>query len=286
VPRPSSSINEADRSFEMVFATDALIGGHRLAITPENVSRATGISLLDSHNRSSLSNVIGVVGETSIVGNEARARIRMSARAEPLWQDVKAGIIRGGSVGYTIDETTSMVEDGKPVKIAKRWTPREISLTAVPADPAATIRSHAMDTTVTPDPAAPDPPLNDRAAVNSEIRSIAKVLGLPQTWIDTQIDANAGIDAARAAAFEELKTRSAAAGTIRVATASIGGFDANDPDWRVRQISEVITSRMTGQAPPDSARQFMGLPAPELFREIMRVRGQDTAAPARSFNVP
>ena len=71
-----SSINEADRSFEMVFATDALIGGHRLAITPENVSKATGVSLLDSHNRSSLSNVIGVVGETSIVGNEARARVQ------------------------------------------------------------------------------------------------------------------------------------------------------------------------------------------------------------------
>ena len=85
-----SSINEADRSFEMVFATDALIGGHRLAITPENVSKATGVSLLDSHNRSSLSNVIGVVGETSIVGNEARARVRMSARADALWQDVKA----------------------------------------------------------------------------------------------------------------------------------------------------------------------------------------------------
>ena len=94
-----SSINEADRSFEMVFATDALIGGHRLAITPENVSKATGVSLFDSHNRSSLSNVIGVVGETSIVGNEARARVRMSARADALWQDVKAGIIRGGSVG-------------------------------------------------------------------------------------------------------------------------------------------------------------------------------------------
>ena len=209
-----SSINEADRSFEMVFATDALIGGHRLAITPENVSKATGVSLLDSHNRSSLSNVIGVIGETSIVGNEARARVRMSARADALWQDVKAGIIRGGSVGYVIDEMTNATEGGKQVKIAKRWTPREISLTAVPADPAATIRSQEaiMEQVTTTEPAAtastPDPPV-DRTAINTEIRAIAKLTSLPQTWIDRQIDTSATLEVARAAAFEEMKTRAA-----------------------------------------------------------------------------
>ena len=257
-----SSINEADRSFEMVFATDALIGGHRLAITPENVSKATGVSLLDSHNRSSLSNVIGVVGETSIVGNEARARVRMSARADALWQDVKLGIIRGGSVGYVVDEMTNATEGGKQVTIAKRWTPREISLTAVPADPAATIRSQEaiMDQVNTTEPAAtastPDPPAVDRAAINTEIRSIAKLISppLPQSWIDRQIDTNSTIEVARAAAFEEMKTRASAGGITRTATASVGGFDANDPDWRIRQISEVITARMTGQAPPESAQ--------------------------------
>jgi hypothetical protein len=274
-----SSINEADRSFEIVFATDALISGHRLAITPENVSKATGVSLLDSHNRSSLSNVIGVVGETTIVGNEARARVRMSPRAEPLWLDVKAGIIRGGSVGYVVDEMVTSTEGGKQVKIAKRWTPREISLTAVPADPAATIRSQEAimePTSATNDPVVIGPPVVDRAATNAEIRAIAKLTNLPQSWIDTQIDANASVEIARAAAFEEMKARAAAVGVVRTATAAIGGFDASDPDWRIRQISEVITSRVTGQAPPDSARQFMGLPAPELFREVLRVRGQDT----------
>ena len=134
-----------------------------------------------------------------------------------------------------IDEMTNATEGGKQVKIAKRWTPREISLTAVPADPAATIRSQeaTMEQVTTTEPAAtastPDPPL-DRAAINTEIVNRETINPpLPQTWIDRQIDTNATIEVARAAAFEEMKTRASAGGTTRTATASVGGFDANDP---------------------------------------------------------
>ena len=87
-----------------------------------------------------------------------------------------------------------------------------------------------MDQVNTTEPAAtastPDPPAVDRAAINTEIRSIAKLISppLPQSWIDRQIDTNSTIEVARAAAFEEMKTRASAGGITRTATASVGGF--------------------------------------------------------------
>ena len=40
------------------------------------------------------------------------------------------------------------------------------------------------DTTITPAP----PETQTRAAINTEIRSIARIAGLDQSWIDGQID--------------------------------------------------------------------------------------------------
>ena len=81
-----------------------------------------------------------------------------------------------------------------------------------------------MDQVTTTEPAAtastPDPPVEDRAAINTEIRAIAKLTSLPQSWIDRQIDTSATLEVARAAAFEEMKTRAAKGGTTRTATAS------------------------------------------------------------------
>ena len=49
------------------------------------------------------------------------------------------------------------------------------------------------------------------AAVNAEIRSIARIAGLDQSWVDAQIDAEADADTARRAAFEALAHRSSPA---------------------------------------------------------------------------
>jgi len=56
------------------------------------------------------------------------------------------------------------------------------------------------DTTITPAP----PETQTRAAINTEIRSIARIAGLDQSWIDGQIDAAADADTARRAAFDVL----------------------------------------------------------------------------------
>jgi hypothetical protein len=122
----------------------------------------------------------------------------------------------------------------------------------------------------------------NRAAINVEIRGIAKVAGLPQTWTDSQIDAGATIEAARAAAFAAMQARSAATDSIRTATAGISGYDANDPEWRVRTIGEAIHCRMSGTAPSDAARPYAELTLVEIAKDCLRARGlSTTGSPAQ-----
>jgi hypothetical protein len=117
-------------------------------------------------------------------------------------------------------------------------------------------------------------PITDRAAVNAEIRTIARTAGLPQSWINSQIDApSPSVEASRAAAFAAMQARSAAADSIRVAST---GFSLDDPEWRTRTIGEAIFSRMTGVAPSEAARPFAGLTLIELARDCLRARNLST----------
>lgn len=80
-------------------------------------------------------------------------------------------------------------------------------------------------------PAPPDS--QTRAATNTEIRSIARIAGLDQSWIGGQIDAAADADTARRAAFEALANRSSP--TIRTEQVRIEMDDSqDDPTQRAR----------------------------------------------------
>src|SRR5512147_1317229 len=74
---------------------------------------------------------------------EGRATVRFSARddVEPLWQDVRAGIIRNVSVGYTVRAYEVIEQDGQvPVWRAIDWQPVELSAVPVGADGGAGFR--------------------------------------------------------------------------------------------------------------------------------------------------
>jgi hypothetical protein len=121
-----------------------------LSLEPGHVDLSrlmNGAPLLDSHAAYSLAGIIGVVERAWLSdgpeGPEARAAVRFSERAEvePLWQDVRAGIIRHVSAGYRV--RTYRIDDDAdpPVWRAVDWQPVELSLVAVPADPGAVLRS-------------------------------------------------------------------------------------------------------------------------------------------------
>jgi len=140
VPAVVSTSTPVDRGgfFEVLRHTKSAI----------DLSRAP-LPLLTGHDSRSVN--IGLVENLKLDGNKLRGVVRLgqSKQADDLWPDIQSGIIRGVSVGYTVDEWESG-DDG--TEIAVRWQPHEMSLIGVAADPQAGLNrgSNMTDTTTEP----------------------------------------------------------------------------------------------------------------------------------------
>lgn len=309
LPAAASTWNADTWTVECVIATSGAAvsryderGEYMEILSLENQSWPSQIPLLDAHRRGSMDNVLGSVDTLRVVGGELLGRATLS-RHHPLSQRIAADLGDGhrfsASIGYI---TLASREQANPStkrreKIATRIDLLEASLVVLPADRLAGTRSHSMtanpapvEQPVTPPAPAPvvtAPPVQeraagvttdiaDRAAVNGEIRSIARLSGLDQTWIDAQIDGNATTDQARQAAFAALGTRAAPAGTVRNATISIGA-DHTDPELRVRHVGEALFARHNpGHQLSEPARAFFGLSTLDIARESLKLRGLAT----------
>ena len=153
------SVDEEHRTVELVFSTgatfarfDFLKGRYnlRLSLDPKHVRLDrlnSGAPLLNAHSTWDLSHQIGVVVDGSAVvdGKEARCTVRFSSRedVEPIWQDVKDGIIRNVSVGASIHkyEEKQGKDEDVPTRTAVDWEPNEVSLVPVGADAGAKVRA-------------------------------------------------------------------------------------------------------------------------------------------------
>ena len=285
---PSSADRDA-RTVEVIWSTGAPVRRRDMAgpyieclsLAPEAVdlSRLQGASVLDAHRQSAVRDVLGSVQSASVDGQRGTALLRFSARpdVEPLWQDVLSGILRHVSVGYSVENWAESTQSGASVMTATRWTPHEISLVPTPADPGAHIR---METDMT-DPTiitATPPEMQTRAAINTEIRSIARVAGLDQSWIDGQIDSAADADTARRAAFEALATRSAP--TIRTEQVRVEiGDSQDDPSLRARQMGEALYARINPlHQLSDPARRYAYATPVDMAKELLNLRGESTMA--------
>ena len=281
-----ASANRDARTVEVIWSTGApvrrrdMTGQYveRLSLDPQAVdlSRLHGASVLDAHRQSAVRDVLGSVQSATVDGQRGTALIRFSSRpeVEPLWQDVLSGILRHVSVGYSVEEWAETAESGARVLTAVRWTPHEISLVPTPADPGARIRmeTHMTDTTITLAP----PETQTRAAINTEIRSIARIAGLDQTWIDGQIDVAA--DTARRAAFEALASRSAP--TIRTEQVRVEmGDSEDDPALRARQMGEALYARINPRHElSEPARRYAYATPVDMAKELLTLRGESTMA--------
>lgn len=98
--------------------------------------------LLFNHDRNK---VIGKIQRAWIENERGNAEIEFDtdSESETIYQKVKSGTLKGVSVGYTVTvwefvENNTNSVDGRfqgPCDIAKKWTPFEISIVSVPADP-------------------------------------------------------------------------------------------------------------------------------------------------------
>jgi len=150
------SLNEEARTLEVTFSTgaqvkrfDFLEGSfvEELAMGEDNVRLErfnNGAQLLNNHDRSGgVESVLGVVEAARVENGVGIARIRFSDRedVEPIFRDVKNGILRNFSVGYRVHSFEERQEEDKRILRAIDWEPTELSLVTIPADPGAQARN-------------------------------------------------------------------------------------------------------------------------------------------------
>lgn len=152
-------IDDEARTVDLIFSTGAAVlrsdywSGKQyrevLSLDPAHVRLDrlnAGGPLLDAHSAWSVGDVLGTVQADSarIEKGKALATVRFSKRAdvEPIWQDVRDGIVRSVSVGYRVYkfQEDSPKDGGVATRTAIDWEPFEVSMVPMPADAGARVR--------------------------------------------------------------------------------------------------------------------------------------------------
>lgn len=223
-----------------------------------DLDSARGVSVLNSHNQSGLENVIGVVDDIWVKGDKVRARVRFSDRPDirGYVDDVAAGVIRSLSVGYEVAEWREGTQGGQRTRTAIKWTIREVSFVAVPADPQA--RTRARD---------------DRGSTNRAIRELAARAGASPAIADGLIDREASLEEARSAMFDNILSRGA---TRVVSSRDHRSFD--DPEFFRTAVADGLYMRIEPAHRPDAAaRQFVGASVADVARACLQRNGVSVA---------
>lgn len=278
-----TSFNAEARTVDVVLATDTPVRVRTwegtydeiLAITPAAIdtSRLDSLALLDSHDRyGGLASRLGgiVPGSLRFEGGKAivTAKLSRNERGQALFDDLSDGHVLPASVSFRPLEQkrTEAAPGGVATVNVTRWTPLELSIVSVPADPKASTRSE-------PEHTPNQGHQMTRKEINDSIRNIAEIAGLDRAWADEQIDSEIDVETARAAAFEAMKARGATAATIR---APHNSTTMENPEARRRAMSEAVYARTTaGAQVSDTARQFVGMTAIEVARECLRHAGEN-----------
>ena len=290
-PFTPATIDEANRTVELIASTGAGVVRadfdgpfiERLEVTQAAVdlSRLDGMPLLDSHRQDGLDRILGVVRGVRFDGGNLVVKVEFSPRAEAVWTDVRAGIIRNVSIGYgPLKWKEGTDAKGARIRTITRWELQEVSLVPVGADPAAKVRSNMTETTTTAEAPASTvttpPPPETRAAVNGEIRALATTFDLGSDWANGLIDRGASEGEARAAALDAMRSRQATRPVITARTTTVGTHD--DPtQFRALAGEAVYATRANPRHQlSDAARAYAGLTTLDLAREALRIAGAST----------
>ena len=103
--------------------------------------------------------VLGVIERAWLDDGRGMVAVRFSrsAFAEEKLADVRDGILRNVSVGYSIIDAMPLRQNGQDGILATSWQPHEVSVVSVPADSSVGI-GRQLDPGATAAPAAPNPP--------------------------------------------------------------------------------------------------------------------------------
>jgi hypothetical protein len=165
------SYNETDDSVEFVLATEEparVWDWERFDVVNEvivasgvNLPKNKQIPLLNSHDRSSIDNILGSVRDIRTEGDKVTGRLYFSKdeAAQRALNKIREGHLDSGSVGYEQSQSVwvpageSSVVNGRsytgPVLVTKAWNLKEFSLVAIGADPNAKAREEVPETVLT-----------------------------------------------------------------------------------------------------------------------------------------
>jgi len=267
------STYDADkRTVQVIFSTGADVQRadfegpylERLSLDPAavNLTELIGGPVLDNHDRfSGVRAILGVVDSAAVDGGRGIATVRFSERHEAIARDVQTGIISRVSVGYTVQRwEISKRADGMRIKTAVAWTPKEISFTALGADPGARTRS--------------EPTVN----LHEQIRQMTALLGLPPAFAEGLVGRSdiTTIEQARSEALAEL-SRNVPSIQNRAPVAYVTR-DANDN--LVERLADGLRARFNPLHTPQAGREFAYCSIADIARRCLEFRGGSTLGSA------
>lgn len=185
---------------------------------------ASGDAPLLKDHRPSVDTMVGKVVTAQIMGGRGEAVVRFAetAEGEKMLARVRAGEVRSVSVGYAVHDRVHAGErDGLPVFRVIRWTPKEISLVAVPADETVGvgrsdtghIRQHSDIKETTMNTATTTEAAGAQAAVKAERRRVAEINGIGTHFeidradIDHAIESGTPLERFRGFVLERISER-------------------------------------------------------------------------------
>ena len=237
----------------------------RLSLDPAAVDLTflRGAPVLNNHDHySGVEAILGVVEDASVDGSRGEALVRFGTRPEVqgIVADVRAGVIRNLSVGYSIERWEESRESGVRIKTAVRWTPREISFVPLGADPAAQVRKlgGSMEQQTAND-------------LQVQARNIAVTLGLPETAADEVTARTEDLETARRELIAEAARRQPVIDTRGPAVVT-----RDSADGLIARMADGLYSRIDPRHEPREGREFAYARFTDLARRILQERGLST----------
>ncbi len=314
----AASVDEKSRTVEIVWTTGAMVLRRRfssddfdeeLVVTQEAVRLDrlnNGAPFLNAHCAIDLDDVIGVVveGSAKIKGGEGVATIRFSERAdvEPIFKDIRGGIIRNVSVGYRVHKYEIEKRDGeRDIWRAVDWEPYEISAVPIGADPGAQFRNADREekypvAIVRRDLNAASPanvkgnemadgqnmpaqtPDEIRASERARVKSafeIARSAGLGDAWAHRMVEQGAAEDLMRRRALEAIAERTNDGACATVAD-SFSGLRGSGSDFETSPIEEYFEARISSRSVPAVvANEIDGRRFVDAARYYLRRNGEN-----------
>lgn len=250
-----------------------------------DLSRAAdGLPLLFNHD----SNVfIGAVRNVRVDEGKLRGDMVFSenSRADEVFKDVQAGLLRNVSIGYRIEE---MEERKNGDVIATRWGLAEASIAPVPADPTVGINrkedQSAMDNVSKSAEEVRTELINEQNAIRDLFKVRWQLEPEHVALRDTLIADGASIDEARKAFLDMLGMSSEGVGGANPESQKRG----DNGNELARMMTEAVQCRAGTLTPEQDQKirgnnEFTGLSLVEMARTWLRLHGHDHSGDAMTI---